>query len=187
MSLPPHLLWVGGLMSYLCYLCLLAYRDVQHILCCVFAFFVFVLCLVYQCCLFLWIVHFRLPLRYCLTFIETTCTYWLSVNIFSDTYLPCLFRLLLFRISITRITVTITMTTTKRTNDNSSWQRVAMFIWNRGWVRDGVIVLNNISGISWRLVLLVDETKGPGENHQPVACHWQTLSHNIVTPRPDGD
>jgi hypothetical protein len=30
---------------------------------------------------------------------------------------------------------------------------------------------NNISGISWRLVLLVDETKGPGENHQPVACH----------------
>jgi hypothetical protein len=44
---------------------------------------------------------------------------------------------------------------------------------------------NNISGISWRSVLLVDETGGPGE--KPTACHWQTLSHNIVTPRPDGD
>jgi hypothetical protein len=31
-----------------------------------------------------------------------------------------------------------------------------------------------------------DETGGPGENHRPVASHWQTLSHNI-TPRPDRD
>jgi hypothetical protein len=36
---------------------------------------------------------------------------------------------------------------------------------------------NNISVISWRSVLLVEET---GENHQPVASHWQTLSHNVV-------
>jgi hypothetical protein len=28
---------------------------------------------------------------------------------------------------------------------------------------------NNISIISWRLVLLVEETGGPGENHRPVA------------------
>jgi hypothetical protein len=34
-------------MSYLRYLCLFAHSGVQHILCCVFAFFVFVLCLVY--------------------------------------------------------------------------------------------------------------------------------------------
>jgi hypothetical protein len=27
---------------------------------------------------------------------------------------------------------------------------------------------------------LVDETGGPGENHRPVASHWQTLSHNVV-------
>jgi hypothetical protein len=26
----------------------------------------------------------------------------------------------------------------------------------------------------------VDETGGPGENHQPVASHWQTLSQNVV-------
>jgi hypothetical protein len=30
---------------------------------------------------------------------------------------------------------------------------------------------NNISGISWRSVLLVAETGGPGENRQPVASH----------------
>ena len=29
-------LFIGGLMSYLCYLFLFAYRGVQHILCCVF-------------------------------------------------------------------------------------------------------------------------------------------------------
>ena len=39
---------------------------------------------------------------------------------------------------------------------------------------------NNISVISWRSVLLVEETGGPGENHQPVASHLQTLSHNVV-------
>jgi hypothetical protein len=33
---------------------------------------------------------------------------------------------------------------------------------------------NNISVISWRSVLLVEETGEPGENHQ------QTLSHNVV-------
>ena len=33
---------------------------------------------------------------------------------------------------------------------------------------------NNISAISWWSALLVEET---GENHRPVASHWQTLSH----------
>ena len=39
---------------------------------------------------------------------------------------------------------------------------------------------NNISIISWRSVLLVEETGGPRENHRPVASHWQTLPHNVV-------
>ena len=30
---------------------------------------------------------------------------------------------------------------------------------------------NNISVISWRSVLLVEETGGPGKNHRPVASH----------------
>jgi hypothetical protein len=44
---------------------------------------------------------------------------------------------------------------------------------------------NNISVISWRSVLLVEETGVPGENHRPVASHRQTLSHYVVlsTPR----
>ena len=33
---------------------------------------------------------------------------------------------------------------------------------------------NNISVISWQSVLLVEETRGPRENHR------QTLSHNVV-------
>ena len=40
---------------------------------------------------------------------------------------------------------------------------------------------NNISVILWRSVLLVVETGVPGENHQPAASHWQTLSHNVLS------
>ena len=39
---------------------------------------------------------------------------------------------------------------------------------------------NNISVISWRSVLLVEKTGGPGENNWPLESHWQTLSHNVV-------
>ena len=37
----------------------------------------------------------------------------------------------------------------------------------------------------WQSVLLVEKTGVPRENHQPVASHLQTLSHNVVwsTPR----
>ena len=55
-------------------------------------------------------------------------------------------------------------------------------------VRVTVIVFNatfnNISAISWRSVLLVEETGVPEENHQPVASHWQTISHNVVSSTP---
>jgi len=48
---------------------------------------------------------------------------------------------------------------------------------------------NNISDISWWSVLLVEETGAPGENHRPVASHWQILSHIVVssTPRHEWD
>jgi len=36
------------------------------------------------------------------------------------------------------------------------------------------ITFNIISVISWQSVLLVEETWVPGENHRPVASHWQT-------------
>jgi hypothetical protein len=40
---------------------------------------------------------------------------------------------------------------------------------------------NNVSVMLWRLVLLVEETGEPGENHRPAARHWQTLSVNVVS------
>jgi len=49
-------------MSYLRYLCLFAHSVVQHILCCVFDLFFFVLCTL--CCQFLRIVNFWLPLQF---------------------------------------------------------------------------------------------------------------------------
>jgi hypothetical protein len=47
------------------------------------------------------------------------------------------------------------------------------------------VCFDNISVISWRSVLLVEET---GENHGPAASHGQSLSHNLVssTPRQSG-
>jgi hypothetical protein len=40
---------------------------------------------------------------------------------------------------------------------------------------------NNISVISWRSVLLMEETGVPGENYLHVASPWQTLSHNVLS------
>jgi hypothetical protein len=34
---------------------------------------------------------------------------------------------------------------------------------------------NNISVISWRSVLLVEEIRVPRENHRPAASHWLTI------------
>ena len=43
---------------------------------------------------------------------------------------------------------------------------------------------NNISVISWRTVLLVEETRVPVENLRPAASHWLTLSHKVVLNTP---
>ena len=43
---------------------------------------------------------------------------------------------------------------------------------------------NIILVISWRSVLLLEETGVPEENHRPVGSHCQTLSHNVVSSRP---
>jgi hypothetical protein len=48
---------------------------------------------------------------------------------------------------------------------------------------------NHISFISWRSVLLVEETGVPSENHRSVVSHGRTLSQNAVlsTPRDERD
>ena len=43
---------------------------------------------------------------------------------------------------------------------------------------------NNILVILWQSILLVEET---GENHRPVASHWQTLLHYVVSSTPPSD
>ena len=50
-----------------------------------------------------------------------------------------------------------------------------------GRVRMFNLTFNNISVISRRSDLLVEETGVPGENHRHAASHWQTLSHNVVS------
>ena len=51
-------------------------------------------------------------------------------------------------------------------------------------------IFNNIWAISWqsvilwRSVLLVEETGVSGQNHRPVASHWQTLSHSVLSSTP---
>jgi hypothetical protein len=46
---------------------------------------------------------------------------------------------------------------------------------------------NNISVLSWRLVVLVEEAGVSRENHRPVVSQCQILSYNVVssTPRPE--
>ena len=41
-------------------------------------------------------------------------------------------------------------------------------------------IFNNISVVSWRSVLLVDESGVLGENHRPAASQRQPLSYNVV-------
>ena len=43
---------------------------------------------------------------------------------------------------------------------------------------------NNISVISLRSVLLVEESGEPGENYRPATSHCQNLSHNVVSSTP---
>jgi hypothetical protein len=40
---------------------------------------------------------------------------------------------------------------------------------------------SNISAISWRPVLVVEEAGVPGENHRPWASNWYTLSLAIAS------
>jgi hypothetical protein len=44
------------------------------------------------------------------------------------------------------------------------------------------VTFNNISVISWRSVLLVEENEVHRENHVPATSRWQNLSHNVLSP-----
>ena len=83
-------------------------------------------------------------------------------------------RPLLTNIRIDRVQIKIT------TNFSSQEQITCKsFTWIR--VRVLKATFNNNSVISWRSVLLVEETTVPRENHWSVTSDWQTLSHNVVS------
>jgi hypothetical protein len=46
------------------------------------------------------------------------------------------------------------------------------------------VTFNNISAISRRSVVLVEETGVRGISHRPVASHGQTFSHNFASSTP---
>ena len=66
------------------------------------------------------------------------------------------------------------------------WIRIADIFYS-GWFLVFNTAFNNISVISWHSLLLVEETEVLGENHWPVASHWQTLSHNVISSTPRHD
>jgi len=70
-------LFVGGLMSYLRYLCLFAHSGVQSILCCVFVLFVFILCFCFVC----------FHLVYPVLSIFLYCPFLIALSVFSNAYL----------------------------------------------------------------------------------------------------
>ena len=57
-----------------------------------------------------------------------------------------------------------------------------IYVWVKGMVLNSTF--NNISFISWRSVLLVEETRVSGKTHRPVTSRWQTLSHNVASSTP---
>jgi hypothetical protein len=71
--------------------------------------------------------------------------------------------------------LTISLSEIKVDTDNiTQWDQ--SWYWQYHSLRSKVDTDNiTNSVISWRSILLVEETGVPGENHRPVASHWQTL------------
>ena len=46
------------------------------------------------------------------------------------------------------------------------------------------VTFNNISSISLRSILLVEETGVSRENHRPATSHGQIVSHSVVSSTP---
>ena len=64
------------------------------------------------------------------------------------------------------------------TNYGNPYFSVLLFHLNEGMVFNATF--NNISIISWRSVLLVEENRVPGENHWPAESHWHKFYHIML-------
>jgi hypothetical protein len=59
------------------------------------------------------------------------------------------------------------------------WEQLLRVNIGELWIMVFSATFNNISVISWRSVLLVEETRLPGEIPRSVASHCQSLSHIV--------
>ena len=89
---------------------------------------------------------------------------------------------------INQILITCNTKYTITLHQHPSHNILFWWIWK---IKDKTLLLseNRIDGlrcsvISRRSVLLVEEIWVPGENHWPVASHWQTWSHIVVSSTP---
>jgi hypothetical protein len=57
----------------------------------------------------------------------------------------------------------------------SMFLSVGLFVW---WCLTPLSTIFQLYRV--KSILFLEETGVPEENHQPVASHWQTLSHNVV-------
>ena len=58
---------------------------------------------------------------------------------------------------------------------------IVLYIIDEGGLMVFNATFNNISVISWRSILLVEETGVPRKTRRLAASHWQTLSHIVVS------
>ena len=102
------------------------------------------------------------------------------VYLFISSFL-CVFVAIFVLASSRHLKITLLVYAPRGLIPNIRWQPILFKNYLAG-VR--VMVLNatfsNISIISWLSVLLVEETRVPGENHRLAASSWQTLSLNVA-------
>ena len=135
----------------------------------IFLVFCFVVCFVCLCpvsCVLniasLWFVYSWLPLRFSLTFNLHQYTNWKLLVKLSISKLCCVsFTVRLNFVSYLRDTNTSKLHDAFGTKNNPIWVRVGVFN----------ATYNNISVISWRSVLLVEEFRVSGENDRPAVSH----------------
>jgi hypothetical protein len=119
-------LFVGGLMPYLRYLSLLEYSGIKHILCCVFALFFSVLCILK-----------------CLFFLD--CPYFIASSVFSNVYVSL--NCLLPAFVIVYFICYLTLNTSAHTSYlyDCTWARTHHFFRN-ACTKSGSLRFSQVSG-----------------------------------------
>ena len=56
-----------------------------------------------------------------------------------------------------------------------NFKEIVYIVWLFEWVSKWLLF-----NVEWTILQQYQSGTGPGENHRPVASHWQTLSYNVV-------